>query len=860
MFCHLFKKKHEISPEFEVSSVPFRLSFNCPFISIEFRGKSVREQIYKISIVLNSKKEEFLFSFSLLSNSFSFPVQTDENSINLRVELEITNESSSKAPFRGLDNFGATCYINTLLETIYYIKEFKDCIYKSRGYNSRLLQRLFYGMDIVNHNMQLEEGDNSTGPRISNSTDDNLQVLRERLLKLINNLTCVSDMNTHQDIHEFSKFLFDNLENENKKEIKELIEGKKVALVKCPHGCVSKNYETFQDLSMVIVDPDTSEKLTSLGEALEQYCKETTINGFNCEKHGKVDAVMQVLFSTLPRALFLLINRFYCSDWMSENYVKINSFFEFPEFLDFSPFMEDCEHKESDESRTQSENSHEFKKAKKSPTKYILFSVMVHKGGVGKGHYYSHIRLGDKYYTFDDDRVYQCSKYEAVDWNFGGSHPNSSQEKNFSAYYLTYLRQEEAEQYPKFDVDELVDSTLIPELRESLESIFVKFISNSAVMGYMGPGRFNVSNYNYPIVYPQLFNCSKLDNVSKVFNKKTVFDPNFAIVRETAVEKIPYYVTSASLSGGKLVFVKLYFENPWCNYPTNLYSIGEKIVKKLSDFSKFTELDSYDIFIENSAKVEVVTDIKQLKHGDSIVIAPKDSFFTDFILRLYNHQLVNVSLSKNMNVPIFIEKNQDVGSLLENIQRNFHSKKISIIYDPEKPLLDEKNRVECKIDSGNLFHVGILSDGFDVNSIDHIHQFILPLEATASDLIRAFRSSGFVCMSSLQYLEDVQVLETVKSSVNAKILNGTEILESNSCYYVIQPKVERPLKVCFYKGNYELLNYPFFIENPGTIKKLREKYFFLNRIFRFNGSSYVECLVNDQISSTSNDILLIESK
>lgn len=859
MFSYLFRKQHESTPQFELDSTPFRLSLNCPFLSIEYSGKSYRDQHYSISLLINDRPLNFSFCFSIFSNTFSVPVEDiGPGDIAVRVELEIARSHSAQ-PFKGLENLGATCYINSFLQTMYFLRSFKASIYRSSGYYCTLLQRLFYSMDIINSNLRSGAGTRSPPSDVFTCTEEmqinpdntnNSQVLAERTTNLVKNMSFVQHIDEHQDVHEFSKFFFDVLENENRSLVKSLIEGRMVSIIECECGCTSKTYDVFQDLQMVIEDFYQNRTNSSLFDSLQELCREQSIDGFKCEKHGLIKATRRVLFDTLPEVLFLLLSRFNM-DWETNAYIKVNSRYDFPEFLDLSPFLyrgaggcpgADCDGEES-----------EPKKVKGAASGYSLFSVIVHSGVVDEGHFYCYLKLGDRYYKFNDDQVYECSKYEAVDWNYGGLYPNAGREKCFSAYYLAYVKDTEPSSR-LLDVRAFVPEELVEGLRSSLKPVFVKYITGSDVVGYSGPGRFNLSDYSYPVISTRLVNCMELDNVSKVFKKRAVYDSTFRLVKETSVTPSPYYVTSPRKDEGIVVFVKLFNAGVWCNYPSSLYSVGEQAISRLSDFSKFTALTEYDLYIENSADVARVLEYGNIKNGDSIVISPKDCALAEFIQRLYRHMLLNVCVN-GMVIPIFVERSLDLNGLVQTIQKHFHSRHITIANGAE---VDSKNRIECTIDSGNLFYVGVLGEGFDVNHIDHLHQFILPCGATAADLTKSFRQSSFLCMSHLQSCEDLEILETVRESVNARILEESQVLEQRSSYFVVQMKIVTPLKICFYKGMYELINYPFFIENPGSIRALREKYFFTNRIVKFDGVSYVECLLNDELDSEMSEALLIE--
>ncbi|KAA8544396.1 hypothetical protein F0562_022408 [Nyssa sinensis] len=87
---------------------------------------------------------------------------------------------------------------------------------------------------------------------------------------------------------------------------------------------------------------------------------------------------------------------------------------------------------------------------------YTLHSVLVHNGGVHRGHYFAFIRptLSDQWYKFDDERVTKENMKRALEEQYGGEeeHRNlgfnniASKFTNYSnAYMLVYIRESDKE-------------------------------------------------------------------------------------------------------------------------------------------------------------------------------------------------------------------------------------------------------------------------------------------------------------------------------------------------------------------------------------------------------------------------------
>jgi ubiquitin C-terminal hydrolase len=119
------------------------------------------------------------------------------------------------------------------------------------------------------------------------------------------------------------------------------------------------------------------------------------------------------MFVMLPMILSLRLKRFEL-DQKVKKYQKLNSFYEFPEFLDLSQIAPKCQ-----------------------DPQYELASVVVHCGGMDLGHFTAIVRIDRQWFEFNDRQVRKVSRESVFDQNFGGTQCPTS------AYFLIYVKQTE---------------------------------------------------------------------------------------------------------------------------------------------------------------------------------------------------------------------------------------------------------------------------------------------------------------------------------------------------------------------------------------------------------------------------------
>ncbi|KAL6758807.1 hypothetical protein V8C86DRAFT_1411207 [Haematococcus lacustris] len=352
----------------------------------------------------------------------------------LRVDITIQKDeryaydSRKETGYVGLKNQGATCYMNSLLQTLFHLPYFRQAVYHmptsetdEPSSNMPLaLQSLFYKLQYS---------------RTSVSTKD--------LTKSFGWGTYDAFM--QHDVQELNRVLCEKLEGKMKgtkveRVINQLFEGTTYNFIKCIHvDASSERKETFMDLQLDV------RGCRDVYASLDRYTEPEVMDGANqykSEQFGLQDAKKGVLFHSLPPVLQLHLKRF-DYDFQRDTQLKINDRYEFPEELDL----------DLDGGRYLSPGADRSVRLL-----YRLHSVLVHSGGGHGGHYYAFIRPDAKtWLKFDDERVTLEDKRRAMDEQFGGDEDSSAPgypcppgpplrlARLSNAYMLVYVRVEDWE-------------------------------------------------------------------------------------------------------------------------------------------------------------------------------------------------------------------------------------------------------------------------------------------------------------------------------------------------------------------------------------------------------------------------------
>uniref|UniRef100_A0A1I8BMR8 Ubiquitin carboxyl-terminal hydrolase n=1 Tax=Meloidogyne hapla TaxID=6305 RepID=A0A1I8BMR8_MELHA len=336
----------------------------------------------------------------------------------------------------GLKNQGATCYMNSILQTLFFTNKLRKAVYQMPTDEDNpdssvalAMQRVFYELQFSDSPVGTKKLTKSFG---WDSIDSFLQ----------------------HDVQEFCRVLLDNLENKMKNTkvvdtIPSLFKGCMKSYIKCKDvDFESSREECFYDLQLNVKNK------SNVLESFKDYIETEMLDGdnkYDAGDFGLQPAEKGLKFLSFPPVLYLQLMRFQYDPLLDAN-VKINDRFEFPDSLDLDEFIE-VEEKEN---------------GARDEFTYLLHAVLVHSGDFHGGHYVAFINTNlrgtARWCKFDDDVVSRVAYRDAVIANFGGESIEGVGRSCTNAYMLVYIQ--------KKAIDDVLGPVVADDIPEHLRIRF----------------------------------------------------------------------------------------------------------------------------------------------------------------------------------------------------------------------------------------------------------------------------------------------------------------------------------------------------------------------------------------------------
>mmetsp|Transcript_10768 Transcript_10768/g.15759 ORF Transcript_10768/g.15759 Transcript_10768/m.15759 type:complete len:1196 (+) Transcript_10768:58-3645(+) len=334
---------------------------------------------------------------------------TEKGELLFEIEITVFGEFEVQRHI-GIENQGATCYLNSLLQSLYMLPRFRRAIYKIPvAHNANPCDNIPYALQRLFYVLQEKPKPKAETIELTKSFG----------------WSSVEALMQH-DVQEMARVLIDRLDEKMKGTksegtVNDMFKGTTKSFIKC----VNVDYESARNEAYLDLQLDVR-GCKHVNESFEKYCELELLSGENqyrSEEHGLQDAQKGSSFISFPKVLMLQLKRFEY-DWQYDMMRKVNDRYEFAEELSLKDYLDE---KHAD-----------------APSDYVLSSVLVHQGDVSGGHYFmfSYDFDEQKWYRFDDEFVNEVNINQVNEASFGDNRMTSRTFSISTAYMLIYLRKD----------------------------------------------------------------------------------------------------------------------------------------------------------------------------------------------------------------------------------------------------------------------------------------------------------------------------------------------------------------------------------------------------------------------------------
>lgn len=351
-------------------------------LAFKTTNNHLRDSILTLCEALNVIKEPNSLAFLRTM----FEISTDR--WNYR---PLTNQQALEG-FVGLRNLGSTCYMNSILQQLFYTFPFRYLLMteESKDESQFELKRIFTELLLTS--------------RKYSDTQKFCAVWKGWMKRPIN-------PREQQDANEFLQLLLDQLPADVHSVFKGEIENKIEGI---NEDFTSSNFEMFYSICLDV------KGFKDIHESFKSFIQSETFSGDNQISIGerKIDARKFARIKKAPKALVLQLKRFEY-DLTTFARVKVNDRFEFAREINIQEYMSDPS----------------------DPQIYVLRGVVVHSGTAEGGHYSSLVLVDGQWMYFNDMEVSKVTEEEFESYTAGEtSNYYTEYEAKPSAYMLFYTR------------------------------------------------------------------------------------------------------------------------------------------------------------------------------------------------------------------------------------------------------------------------------------------------------------------------------------------------------------------------------------------------------------------------------------